>query len=67
MLPVFGPFLGTIVKNTKHKQVAPGIDLIFCNQSTNPSIHIWVPEMRFDKMYIFGALIELACPCMVSS
>ena len=42
--PFFGPFLGTLVENSKNKKVAPG----------NPNIDIWVPKMRFSKMYIFG-------------
>ena len=48
----FGPFLGTIVENSKHK---------------NPNIDIWVPKMRFSKMYIFGAPIESEGPGIVSS
>ena len=50
----FGPFLGTVGENVKHKRVAPGISL----NLKNPNIDIWVPKMRFDKMYIFGAPIE---------
>ena len=34
----FGPFLGTLVENSKHKKVAPG---------KIPNIDIWVPKMRF--------------------
>ena len=41
--PFFGPFLGTVVKNAKHKKVAPGIDLTFCSTSKNPNIEIYVP------------------------
>ena len=31
------------------------------------NIDIWVPKMRFSKMYIFGAPIESKGPGMVSS
>ena len=48
----FGPFLGTVVENAKHKRVAPG---------KNPSIDIRVPKMSFSKMYIFGDPIESEC------
>ena len=65
--PLFGPFLGTVVKNAKHKKVAPGIDLNFCNELKNPIVNIWVPKMPFSKTYIFGAPIELEGPGMVSS
>ena len=58
--PFFGPFLGTLVENSKHKKVAPG-------NSLNPIIAIWVPKSRFSKMYIFGAPIELEGPGIVSS
>ena len=50
----FGPFLGTLVEKSKHKKVAPNID-------------IWVPKLRLSKMYIFGAPIESEGPGMVSS
>ena len=50
--PFFGPFLGTVVEISKHKKVAPGNYLNF------PNNDIWVPKMRFSKMYIFGAPIE---------
>ena len=67
----FGPFfwtiLGTAVKNAKHKKVVPGNSLNFQIKIKNPSIHIWVPNMCFVKMYIFGASIELEGPGMVSS
>ena len=62
--PFFGPFLGTVVENAKHKRVAPGNSLNFPNF---PSIDIWVPKMRFSKLYIFGAPIESEGPGMVSS
>ena len=42
-LRTFGPFLGTVVKNVKHK-VALGIDLNFCNKSKNVSVDIGVPK-----------------------
>ena len=61
--PFFRPFLGIIVKNAKHIKVTPGIDI----NSQNPSVDIWVPKMRFPKMYIFGAPIESTVPGMVSS
>ena len=54
-------------KKAKHKKVVPGIILNFCDSSKNPSVHIWVPIMRFPKMYIFGAPIESTEPRMVSS
>ena len=55
--PFFGPFLGTVVENAKSKRVAPG----------NPSMDIWVPKMRFSKMYISRAPIESEGHGMVSS
>ena len=64
--PFFGPFLGTVVENSKHKRVAPGNFLNFPTKK-NPHINIWVPKMRFYKMYSFGAQIELEGPGMVSS
>ena len=36
-------------------------------ENKNPNIDIWVPKMRFSKMYIFGGPIELEGPGMVSS
>ena len=45
----FGPFLGTVVKNAKHKKVVPGINL------TNPSVNVWVPQMRFPIMYLLNS------------
>ena len=62
--PFFEPFLGTVVKNTKHEKIAPGIDLNF---SKNPSVNSCFLKMHFHKMYIFGAPIELTGPGMVSS
>ena len=63
--PFFGPFLGTVVENSKHKRVAPGNSLNF--QQKNPNINIWVSKMRFPKIYIFGAPIESTGPGMESS
>ena len=54
--PFIGPLLGTAVKKTKNKKVAPGIDL-----------HFWVPKTGFPKSYIFQAPIESEGPGMVSS
>ena len=36
----FGPFLDTVVKNAKNKNVAPGIYLNLCNQFKNLSLSI---------------------------
>ena len=63
--PFFGLFLGTVVENTKHKIVAPGNSLNF--QQKNSSIDIWVPKIRFSKMYIFRAPFESEGPVMVFS
>ena len=60
--PFFGPFLGTLVENAKKGRVAPG-DF----PQKNLNIYIWVPKMRFSKMYIFGAPIDSKGPGMVSS
>ena len=65
--PFFGPFLGTLVENSKHKKVAPGNSLNFPKKNKNPNIDIWVPKMPFSKMYIFGVPIESEGPGMVSS
>ena len=56
--PFFGPFLGTVVENSKNKRVAPGNFFNFAKKNKNPNIDIWVPKMRFSKIYIFGAPIE---------
>ena len=74
VLVIFGRFLklrtvlwavlGTVVENAKHKKVEPGI---YFNFQNNPIIYIWVPKMRFYKMYIFGSPIELEGPGMVFS
>ena len=61
----FGPFLGPLLENAKNKRVAPGNSLNIPHQ--NPNIDIWVPKMRFSKMYIFGDPIESEGPGMVSS
>ena len=63
--PFFGQFLGTVVENAKHKKVAPGNSIQF--RKTKPTIDIWVPKMRFSKMYIFGALIDSEGPSTISS
>ena len=66
--PFFGPFLGTIVENAKHKRVAPGTSLNLSKKKyENPNINIWVLKMRFSKMYICRAPIEAEGPGMVSS
>ena len=52
--PFFGPFLGTLVKNAKHKKFAPCIYLHFCKQSTNPNINIWVLKCVFPKCTFSG-------------
>ena len=41
--PFFGPFLGTLVENSKHKKVAPGNSLNLSQK--NPNIDVWVPKM----------------------
>ena len=53
----FWAVLGTLVENAKNKRVAPG----------NSNIDIWVPKMRFSKVYLLGAPIESEGPGMVSS
>ena len=63
----FGPFFGTVVENSKHKRVATGNSLNFPQKKLNLNIYIWVPKMRFSKMYIFGAPIESEGLGMVSS
>ena len=55
-----GPFSNTVVKNAKHKKVAPGMDLNF-------GVDICVPKVRFPKIYIFGAPIESEEPGLVFS
>ena len=57
--PFFGPFLGTLVENSN--------SLNFPKINKNPNIDIWVPKMRFSKVYIFGAPIESEGPGMESS
>ena len=38
----------------------------FVISQKNPSINIWVPKMRFTKVYIFWPQIESEGPGMVS-
>ena len=65
---VFQAVLGTIVKNPKHKTVAPNICLHFSNYSKNPSVTLWVLEMCFPKSYIFWAPNQSAEPvCTVGN
>ena len=58
---VFASFLGPVVKKAKN------IKLCGIYQSKSPSINFWVPKIRFSKIYIFKATIELAGLVMASS
>ena len=57
--PIFVPFLGTTVKNAKHKKGAPG------NSLKNRASIIKSLKCVFCKMYIFGVPIESEGPGMV--
>ena len=68
--PIIHAGLSSSPHKKKHMyltEVAPDIDLNFCNWSQNSSIDIWVPKMHFPKIYISGAPIESTGPDMVSS
>ena len=56
--PFFGPFLGTVVENSK---VAPGNCLYFPKKIKTLTL------IFGSKMYIFGPTIESEGPGMVSS
>ena len=49
----FGPFLGTVVKNTKSKKLR--LVSIYIYVSKNLNVTIWVLRMRCANMYIFLA------------
>ena len=48
-------------------EIPPGNSLNFPKKYINPNIDMWVPKMRFSKMYIFGVPIESEGSGMVSS
>ena len=55
----FWSFFGIL--NFEHKKVAPGNSLNFSTKK--PNIDIWVPKMRFSKMYIFRAWYGIFLIC----
>ena len=47
--PFFGPFLGTVVKNSKKEKVVPGIYLNFCSKVQKSECHYLSPSNAFSQ------------------